>query len=420
MKSINCSAHFLTLKQIGYEESNIAVTFYHDRTHFEQYQRNLYAEFTEELYLQQGRHFVLHNRQATTPSKVSKLKDQVKELDSLFLVNNLEKVTTSTSSQPSNEILNSFFASFGASLSRVIWLNSVRLLLVMQDATLVWLIIDPISGDIIKILTDKTLTQAFAHNSSRLSGSFICDVALISRNSNQSPILALAYLDKSKIDLITFNKFTLINDVLNNTCSKKSSGQNLEKLSTFDPILNCYEFSCPSFYLIEKRFATLSNERDQLTFCLWWPNDGQQTFLVRNQPQQQTISLLERDDLRSNVLVLITNLTDSNLLEYLYKSDGHLLLLSYLDRSSLIAVEQTETNSYKHSVLIYRYDIPSGLECENSKPRSAKTKLISFSLNAKIQSVEQVKHGKKFILMLCSDQTLILYDISRNLIFKHR
>jgi hypothetical protein len=416
---MNCSVHFLTLKQVGYDESNIAVTFYHDRTHFDEHQRNLYAEFTEEFYLQQGRHFVLHNRLATTPNKISKLKDQVKELDSLFQVNNLEKTTSSASNQSSNEILNSFFAYFGANLTKVIWLSTTRLLLIMQDATLVWLIIDAISGDIVKMLTDKTLTQAFGHNSAKLSGNFICDAALISKNNKQSPILALAYLDKSKIDLITFNKFVQINEFFYNGNSKMNIAQNLEKLSTYDPILTNYEFSCPSTYLIEKRLSTFSNESDQSTFCLWWPNDGQQTFLVRNQPQKQAISLLERDDLRTNVLVLSTNLSDSNLIEYLYKSDGHLLSLNYTDRSSLIAVEQTETNAHKYSILIYKYDIPTGLECE-SKPRSSKTKLLSFSLNAKIQSIEQVKYGKKFILMLCSDQTLILYDISRNLIFKHR
>ena len=84
MSGINCAVNFLTLKQIGYEESNVAVSFYHDRTHFEQNTRNLYASYAEEFNLQQGRHFVLHNRLATTPGKMSKLKDQVREFDALF------------------------------------------------------------------------------------------------------------------------------------------------------------------------------------------------------------------------------------------------------------------------------------------------------------------------------------------------
>ena len=109
MDGINCSVNFLTLKQIGYEESNVAVNFYHDRTHFEQNQRNLYAAYAEEFNLQQGRHFVLHNRLATAPSKMSKIKDQVREFDALFvdsnattnqnetLKNKLNSLTTRTS-----------------------------------------------------------------------------------------------------------------------------------------------------------------------------------------------------------------------------------------------------------------------------------------------------------------------------------
>jgi hypothetical protein len=353
------------------------------------------------------------------PNKMSKLKDQVKELDYLFVANNLEKFMTSTSSRPENELTNSFFSPFGSNLSKMIWLSPSRLLLVMQDATLVWLVIDAISGDIFKMLTDKTLTQSFGHNSAKLSGQFICDVVLVSKSEKQSPILALAYLDKSKIDLISFNKPSQINDYLNNGSGKKLFCQTLEKLAAFDPVMASYEFSCPNFTLTEKRFSSLASDISPATFCLWWPNDGQQAFTLNSQPPQHTISLLEREDLRSNVLCLSTNLSDSNLIEYLYKSDGHLLSLSYLDKSSLIAVEQVEMNPNKYAVIVFKYDISSGVESEQ-KPRAGKTKLVSFHMNSKIASIEQVKHGRKFVLMLSSDQTLVLYDISRNLVFKHR
>ena len=438
MNGFDCSVHYMTLRQVGYDESNTAVTFYHDRTHFDQTQRNLYAQFTEDFYLQQGRHFVLHNRIATTPNKISKLKDQVKELDSLFQTNNLEKVSSSGSSSSANEILNSFFASFGSSLSKIIWLCPSRILMIMQDATLVWLVIDTISGNIVKILTDKTLTQPFGHNSQKLSGSFVCDVALVYKGGqNFSPILVIAYLDKSKIDLITFGKAMQVNEYLNFENGDKSSrtaNTNVEKLASFDPSSISYEFSCPSLYLIEKRIAINYHAQSALTsppctFCLWWPNDGHQAFVIHNKPQQHTISLLERDDLRSNVLILSTCLTDKNLLEYIFKSDGHLLSLNYIDANSFLAVEQTETNAHKYLLLIYKYEIP--VECEKSglmpqqatecaKPKSPKIKLISFHMNAKVQSIEQVKYGKRFLVILCQDQTVVLYDMSRNLVFNHR
>lgn len=167
MTGINCSVHFLTLKQIGYEESNVAVSFYHDRTHFDPNQRNQYAQYAEDFSLQQGRQFVLHNRIATTPSKMSKLKDQIKEFDSLFCSNTSDKSNSKDDSIVGNQMqwnnvsknqMNSYFLSFlNSNLARIIWLAPNRLMLVMQDGILVWMIIDTISGDLIKILIDRTL-----------------------------------------------------------------------------------------------------------------------------------------------------------------------------------------------------------------------------------------------------------------------
>ena len=162
MEGINCSVHFLTLKQIGYEESNVAVTFYHDRTHFDPNQRNQYAEYAEEFSLQQGRQFILHNRLATLPNKVSKIKDQIREFDSLFQSNKDVKIEsdldTKRWSSSKNQI--DFHSSFNSSLTKIIWFTANRVLLIMQDGVLVWLIIDTVSGDLIKILTDRTLTSS--------------------------------------------------------------------------------------------------------------------------------------------------------------------------------------------------------------------------------------------------------------------
>lgn len=158
MDGINCSVHFLTLKQIGYEESNVAVTFYHDRTHFDPNQRNQYAEYAEQFSLQQGRQFILHNRLATLPNKVSKLKDQIKEFDCLFQSNkDIKHEGANKWSSSKNQI--DFFSSFDSNLTKIIWLAMNRVLLVMQDGVLVWMIIDTVSGDLIKILIDRTLAS---------------------------------------------------------------------------------------------------------------------------------------------------------------------------------------------------------------------------------------------------------------------
>lgn len=438
MNGINCSVHFLTLKQIGYEELNPAVTFYHDRTHFGA-QRNVYAQFAEDFNLQQGRKFVLHNRLATTPNKMSRLKDQVREFDELL---SNKKQTTIESSKikdnndankplgkshrssfSSNEIISNYFLSgLNTYVNKLIWLAQNRLLIIMQDGSLVWLIIDTNSGDLIKILIDKSLTETFGASSSKLSGNCICDSALIVKSSRQSPVLIFVYSDKSKVDLITFGKQSQFNEYLKNP----KDTQTLEKLSSFEPsLVISYEFSCPDIYMIEKRISTQSNSSylndeslNTSTFSVWWVNDGQANW----QPgtSTQVISLLERDDLRNNVLVLSTSLADLNLLEYLFKSDGQLLSLHYTSKNSLISIEQIETNAQKYLINVYKYDLN---ECDeksnnNNKPKSPKIKLTSFGLDSKISTVEQIKTCSKFILMLSVDQSLVLYDIKRNIINK--
>ena len=130
--NLKCSVHYLTLSQVGYEEKNTAVSFYHDRTHFDATKRNLYAAFAEEFSLQQGRQFVLHNRIATTPSKMSKLKDQVKELDELL-------------ANPANKVV------------KLSWVSSARLLICLENASLIWLAVDPMSGDLLRVCVDPTL-----------------------------------------------------------------------------------------------------------------------------------------------------------------------------------------------------------------------------------------------------------------------
>ena len=117
------------------------------------------------------------------------------------------------------------------------------------------------------------------------------------------------------------------------------------------------------------------------TFTVWWSNNQSQSDAT------QTLSLLERNDLRTNVVVLSSNLTeDSNLVEYLAKSDGVLLALTYLNANTLIAVEQQQ-----NSVDIYRHEFNAS-DCS----KAPKIKLNSFSLTSKIASVEQIKPSKKY------------------------
>ena len=359
---------------------------------------------------------------------MSKLKDQVKEFDSLLVLGDKTQfsLTSNSSSNKSTSetFLNQFLTSTNSSIKKMIWLSNSRIFLMLQDATIIWLIIDTISGDLVKILIDKSLSVSSSNiaNSLKLSGDKISDCLWI--ESKKSPVLAISYSDKSKLDLISFNKFKALTEILANTENK------LEKLASFEPVLISYEFSCPNMYKIEKK---LSYFKSSQTFTIWWPNDGQLVWHPSN--KSESSSLLDREDLRNNVLVLSTNLTDLNLMEYLFKSDGLLLSLHYLDDLNLIAIEQTETNNHKYLINIYKYELPNEIiknefqtkeEDEEEKPdkqankKSHKIKQTSFCLNSKIFSIEQIRISKKFILMLSIDQTLIIYDLDQNIVNKFK
>ena len=148
-------------------------------------------------------------------------------------------------------------------------------------------------------------------------------------------------------------------------------------------------------------------------FTIWWPNESQVTWQPskNEKTDSQTFSLLERDDLRNNVLILNLNSSDKNLLEHVYKSDGLLLSCSYINKNSLLAVEQTETSTQKFSISIFRYDFPNELNDNEEElkrlvqaQKALKIKLISFSLNSKIVSIEQVNiYYKAYYLQLKFD-----------------
>lgn len=226
-ESLKCSVHFFTLSQMGYEESNSAVTFYHDRTHFDENKRNQYAQFAEEFSLQQGRQFVLHNRLATTPSKMSRLKDNVKEIDQIL-------------SDTNNIIL------------KIIWLNPSRLVVCFDNFTLVWLMIEPTSGDLVKACTDTTLKDV------KLSGKRISDIELV---IGVSPMLVIVYSDHNRVDFVGFNRRDLFEAYLN---LKDASP---EKLSIFEPFLmHSLELQCPATIIVPKRIIFCSKQGRYLTF----------------------------------------------------------------------------------------------------------------------------------------------------------
>ena len=401
------SLHYVTLKQSGYNECNTAVTFYHDKTHFNSQNENPYAKYTDAFNASQGRGFILHNRKAAVPSKMTIIKEKVREFDELL----------------SNNIIAASNDGANAPIVKIIWITSSLLLLVIQDGNLVWVVVDPISNDLLQILVDKSLTQV---NPSKLSGSIICDALFylnpshsadkkVNPNELTSKII-LAYLDRSRLDIIGFPKSTSFINYLYNPEIK------LEKLSSFDPTISFMDFSCPTTYRIAKHlcYPTFSsNEKGFQSFALYWPNDGQIVWT----PSSASLSSLEKDDLSTNVIVVSNNRNENDsLIQNLFKSTGLLLKLNYLNETNLIAIEQSESTTQQFVINIYRYELMN----ENvSRPviysaqHSFKNMIFMFNLNSKIKFVSSLSSSKRYLIMISSDLTVFLCDLVRKIAHKY-
>ena len=406
---MQASIHYVTLKQSGYDESNTAATFYHDKTHFSSQNENPYAKYTESFHAAQGRSFMLHNRKAAVPSKMTMIKDKLKEFDDLLARNTIKA---------SNDVVNS-------PVVKIIWITSSLMLLVIQDGNLVWVVVDPISNDLLQILVDKSLIQV---NPTKLSGSIICDAlfylnpSCIDKKIDPSELtskLILAYLDKSRLDIIGFAKSATFLSYLYNPDIK------LEKLASFDPTISFMDFSCPTSYRIAKHlcypffvqdYSTESNYSQ--SFTLYWPNDGQIVWTPSS-----ALSSLEKDDLSTNVIVVShkKNHQDS-LIQHLFKSTGYLLKLNYLNEKHLIAVEQSESTTQQFVISIYRYELTSDVI---SRPaiyntqHSFKNMIFMFNLSSKIKFVSNLSSSKRYIIMISSDLTVFLCDLVRKIAHKY-
>ncbi len=115
---------------------------------------------------------------------------------------------------------------------------------------------------------------------------------------------------------------------------------------------------------------------------------------------------------------MITNKHSIKYLENVFKSDGLLLSCSYLSPTSLVVVEQTEISNLKYVITIYRYDLPE--HRQDQSLNTLKIKLTSLSLSTPIFSTEQIKPSNKYIIMLNTDQTIVLYKKNQNSISKHK
>jgi hypothetical protein len=396
------SLHYVTLKQSGYNECNTAVTFYHDRTHFNSQNENPYAKYTDAFNAAQGRGFILHNRKAAVPSKMTIIKEKVREFDELL----------------SNSVITASNDGANAPIVKIIWITSSLLLLVIQDGNLVWIVVDPISNDLLQILVDKSLTQV---NPSKLSGSIICDALFYLNPSSDKKIdsneltskIILAYLDKSRLDIIGIPKSANFINYLYNPEIK------LEKLSSFDPTISFMDFSCPTSYRIAKHLCyPSSNEKGFQSFALYWPNDGQIVWTPSS-----ALSSLEKDDLSTNVIVVSNNKNEhDSLIQNLFKSTGLLLKLNYLNETNLIAIEQSESTTQQFVINIYRYELINEIVSRPviySAQHSFKNMIFMFNLSSKIKFVSNLSSSKRYLIMISSDLTVFLCDLTRKIAHKY-
>jgi len=150
---------------------------------------------------------------------MSRIKDNVKELDDLLL-------------NPANTIC------------KMMWFSQNRPVVCLDNATLVWLIANPVSGDLIKVCTDTSLKDV------KLSGKRVSDIEFV---MGAVPMMILVYVDQNRVDFIGFVKTALFEAYLN------LKEANPEKLSLFEPgLIRSLELQCPSTFDVEKRLIFCS------------------------------------------------------------------------------------------------------------------------------------------------------------------
>ena len=410
MSALSCSVHFLTLRQQEYDESNVAVTFYHEPSHFAHQQRNVYAKFTHEFNMQQARHFTLDNAGCCSTlktSKAAKLRDKLRQLDALLSAPN-------------------------AHVAKIVWLSPpTRLVLVMRDSMLVWLTIDAVSGDLLKLLVDKSLMASAAVRTPSAQPPQVSDAVMIA--TMPAPALVLVYSNESFVDVVRFKKAAAFVNYYTTTTTTTTT--KLLALDSFDIQRTTHDFNFPASLHVDKHLALVdqsshSSSSSSSSFAIWWSNDLQQaqakSGVAGGGGGGDGLSVLERDDMRTNVLVM--SLGDAKRpLDCLFKSNGTLLALHYLSANKLVAVEQQQqphqsqqqqqkTQQQGAQLTIFHYDLSTDEVTKESKIRKH-----TLHTGAPVRSPRHVRIARKHVLILtAADQTLVLYDMERELVHKHK
>jgi hypothetical protein len=207
-----CNLHYFTLNGSEFDEKNTAVTSYHEKNKRTD-SKNPYEKYMEAYLRSKGQNCFLPSKRISLPNKLTKLKEQLKELGNLL---------GSTQNLTNN-----------VNVIKQIWCCPHILLLVLQDATLVWIHVHPKTCNLNRIQVDKTLSSSV-----KLSGKIVCDLKIVLKTNEKFeklPLLVIVYADKFTVDFISFGKSSAFQKYLDGTNEK------LEKLSTFEPALTSFD-----------------------------------------------------------------------------------------------------------------------------------------------------------------------------------
>lgn len=272
-----------------------------------------------------------------------KLKDNIKEME---------------------ELLSAF------KLIQLRWRSRKCLQLILSNACIISIVLAGHSGDIEKLLIDKSLVG-------KLSGETVADACMTDQ------FIMASYSDKSKVDYIYFCKRPPLGEAV----------KKLEKVSVWEPKITAIEIPGPVGRRLERR---LSVNMHQDMVLVWWSNSSKEAM---------PWSPMSTDRDRANLVIISVHGPNIDVLTYSRtECDPVSAQFSNLQPHKLYTVEQGMSSGGETTAKACTYEVVQG--------KIQRASVVNIPLKSMVQCESRCP-GEDKLLLGCADGTLVVYDESR-------
>lgn len=251
------------------------------------------------------------------------------------------------------------------------WLTRQYVQLYLANGSVVSLVVSLHTGDIDRILFDKTLVG-------KLSGENPTDVLITDQ------YLVYAYPDRPKLDFVCFTKRPPIDSV-----------RKLEKISSYEPKISQTELPGPVGRKLKRQLVNNMHCDQVIT---WWPTASEEAW---------PWSPMTGDRERANLVLLVVNQTRLDIVTYTRTESDPLCISFSMCQPHLIqTIEQAPAGGGEVMTDICTYDSTrSKVMRQTVTSMTLKSRVICQSRNA----------NEDRLLLSCEDGSLVLFDENNKL-----